>query len=652
MTNWKIQDSIDLYHIQKWGSPFFGINSKGNTVVYPFGDPNLAIDIWEIIKDLKSQKIDAPFILRFPDILGSCVRRLTETFASQIKKFSYQKKYFGVYPVKVNHLSEVVEEILAAGQKSHFGLEVGSKAEMALSLAYNTNSNALTICNGYKDEAYLKLVMLGRKLGRQVIVVIERLNELKDLLKIAKEHQVTPLIGLRAKLSAKGFGKWVQSSGDYAKFGLTAPEIIKALDLIKKAGMQESLKLLHFHLGSQLSDIRAIKNAVIEGARLYVQLHRMGFAIEYFDVGGGLGVQYDGSYSTKTSSMNYSLEEYCADIIYELKRICDLENIPQPHIVSESGRALSAYHSVLVMNAFDVVRNENQDLTTEQALDDGDLIYEMGTVLKEVQKPDLNQKKLQESYHDALGLKEECLARFNLGFINLAQRAQVESLYWKILKAISQKCSQFENLLPPIQKLNAELTDQYLANFSVFQSAPDHWAFKQLFPIMPLHRLDQQPKIDAKLVDITCDSDGKIEEFIDPNQTQSKSTLRLHSIDGKPYYLGMFLTGAYQDIMGDMHNLFGRLHEAHIFCDQHEPQNYYIKEIIDGQTIAQSLEQVQYHPQTLNDKLKKQLENKAKLGDIKPKQTVEWIRFYEEVLNSYPYLSDPNLDFIDSDENK
>ncbi len=629
---WSIAKSIQHYNIENWGLGYFFANEKGHLCVQPYGREGPSIDIMDVIEDIQEKKLGLPCVIRFQDILRSRVIALNEAFKKSIEEHNYLGKYYGVYPIKVNQMREVVEEILDAGAPYHFGLEAGSKGELIPVLALNTDPEALTICNGYKDEAYMRLAMLGRKLGRKIIVVIEKLSELPQLLRIADEMQVQPYIGLRAKLTTKGTGKWESSGGDFAKFGLTTPEIIRAVQILKEAGREECLKLFHFHVGSQLTDIGTVRDAVKEGARIYAKLRKMGFNIEYFDIGGGLGVDYDGSRTTGTSSMNYSLEEYVSDIVYNLQQICQDEQVAEPHITSESGRAITAYHSCIIMPIFGHIEIGSNHLPPSEKTKEVEMVRKLRKLVTGV-----NSKNALESFHQALSKKEETLSMFKLGILSLEDRAKVESLFWQLCRSITKINEGLKHAPKDTAELKDRMADQYLANFSLFQTAPDHWAFDQLFPIVPVHRLDEKPTRETTIVDITCDSDGKIDRFID--LVDARDTLSLHTLKpDEPYYIGMFLLGGYQDIMGDMHNLFGRVNEVHVFCDDEDPEDFYMEEVIPGDTIEKVLSRLQYAPTDLAKQVKTALDQQIKEGHIKPKEGVSLIDFYEETMNGYTYL--------------
>ena len=649
--DWSIERSLQLYNIPGWGAGYFSINAKGHMVVHPLGQPGPVIDLMDVVDDIRERKLGFPCVVRFQDVLRSRVKQLNDVFRSAINQHGYKGQYFGVYPTKVNQMREVVEEILDAGAPYHFGLEAGSKGELLIVLALNTDPEALTICNGYKDEEYLRLAMVGRKLGRKIIVVIEKLSELPHLLKLADEMNVQPLIGLRSKLSTKGTGKWESSSGDFAKFGLTTPELIRAVEMLRAAGKLDLVKLFHFHVGSQLTDIRTVKDVVNEGARFYSKLRKMGLGLEYFDVGGGLGVDYVGARSTAfVSSLNYSMEEYAADVVYTVQQICTNEGVPEPHLVSESGRALTAHHSCLMMNVFGHIEfGENGAVHEEPSASPGPSapLEAMAPVPETQEAPIVREmreivagllpKNSGEAYNDAVAKKEQALTMFKLGILGLEERAAVEGLFWRLCRRLVEINKKRKRVPGPTRGLDDRLADQYMANFSLFQSAPDHWAINQLFPIVPLHRHTEQPTRDSTIVDITCDSDGKIDTFIEGETVDE--TIALHPLrPAEPYYLGMFLTGAYQDIMGDMHNLFGRVHEVHVFVDDDDPEDYYIEEVIPGDTMERVLARVQYEPSDLAKRIKQALDGKVREGQVKPKESVQLTDFYEQAMRGYTYL--------------
>lgn len=630
---WSVKKSITYYNISRWGAGYFDANDKGHMCVHPYGKGGPVIDFMDLIEDIHEKNIGFPCLVRFQDILRARVEKLVKTFAEVVQREEYEGKYFGVYPIKVNQMREVVEEILDAGASYHFGLEAGSKAELLPVLAMNTDPEALTICNGYKDPDYLKLAMLGRKLDRKIIIVIEKLSELPEIIRVSQEMGVEPLIGIRAKLTTKGTGKWEHSGGDFAKFGLTIPEIIEATEILKQNNLQHILKLFHFHVGSQLNNIRTVKSAITEGARIFAKLVKMGFDIEYFDIGGGLGVDYSGSRKASNSSVNYTLDEYVSSVISILKQICLDEKVKQPHIVSESGRALTAHHSCLIVPIFGSIQI-GLSRTEEVPRESKNPIIKRLLQIEQGIKPE----NAVESFHDAGEKKEEALSKFKVGILELEERAQAEAIYWRICHTIAKMTLETEDIPDDFVKLRDQLSDQYLANFSLFQSAPDHWAFEQLFPIVPLHRLTEKPVRETTIVDITCDSDGKIDNFVDKNE--GRVSLQLHELKpNEPYYVGMFLMGAYQDIMGDMHNLFGRVNEVHIFCDDEDPEDYYMEEIIRGDRTEEVLQRVQYTPSELVKSVKRALDQYVRDGRIKPKVGVELADFYAQQMGSYTYLS-------------
>jgi arginine decarboxylase len=632
MRTWSVSDSLKLYNIENWGDQYFSINPTGNLTVHPRRGDGPGIDLMSVIEEIRSQGLGLPILVRFQDLIRHRVVALNEAFRKSIAEFNYTGQYQGVYPIKVNQMREVVEEIVDAGRVYDFGLEAGSKAELVTVLAMNTSPNALVICNGYKDYAFIKIALTGVKLGKRVIIVIEKLSELYQVIAVAREMGVTPLIGIRSKLYSKGSGKWESSGGEFAKFGLTTPELLHAVKVLRQEGLEDSFKLLHFHVGSQITNIKTIKDAVKESARIYAKLRKMGLNLEYLDVGGGLGVDYDGSRTSFESSINYSLQEYVSAVVYSAQEVCQAEGVPEPTLVSESGRALVAHHSVLIVNVFGSIEVGATPLGMEVTSDEAEVVKEMRYLSQH-----LSAKNLLEHFHDALQRKEEALSMFKLGYLSLEDRAKVEHLFWHICKVIYKNAEGLRYVPDDVEALSKNLADQYLCNFSLFQSMPDHWAIQHLFPIVPVHRHDEEPTRNATLADITCDSDGKVCKFIDLRDI--KDTLPLHTYKGtEAYYLGFFLMGAYQDIMGDLHNLFGRVNEVHVFLDDTEPGGYYIEEVIPGNTIAGVLSWIQYSATDLEKKVKEQIDARVKEGQIKPREGVELQKFYEEVLHGYTYV--------------
>ena len=637
-TSWNIDSARNLYNIQRWGAKYFDINDAGHVVAKPLQDAGAGVDITDVIEEAKGRGLKFPLLIRFQDILRHRVEAINKAFQSSIAEFNFQGKYRGVFPIKVNQLREVVEEILDAGKPYNFGLEVGSKPELFAGLALQNQPGGLIICNGYKDAEFIKMALLGIKLGKRVIMVVEKLEELKHIITISKSLGVEPLIGIRARLLSKGAGKWAESGGENAKFGLSTVELLTATEMLKAENLGHCLKLLHFHIGSQVPDILTVKKAVQEAARFYAKLVKMGFAIEFMDVGGGLGVDYDGSRSAFDSSTNYSLQEYTNDIVYYIADVCNAEKVPHPDIVSESGRAIVAHHSVLIVEVFGAI----EKIRPGDAFKYGDSEHPLVKELLDIKKNLAKLNKL-EAFHDAQERKEDAHNMFTLGVMELPDKARIENLYWEISREVVESFKGQAYIPDEIQKLEDSLGDQYLCNFSVFQSLLDHWALGQLFPIMPVSRLNERPTREGTLVDITCDSDGAINKFIDLRDV--KDTLPLHQLnsngDGKqePYYLGFFLMGAYQDIMGDLHNLFGRVNEVHVFLEPDEPTGYYIEEVIEGDTVIHSLTAVQYDENELKRQMKAQMDEAIKSDRMKPSEAMRLLDDYERGLKAYTYLS-------------
>lgn len=632
MRPWGVSDSLKTYQIENWGGQYFNINPAGNLTVHPRQGHGPGIDLTKVIDEVTSQGLELPLLVRFQDIIRHRVIQLNEAFARAIEEANYNGKYRGVYPIKVNQMREVVEEVVDAGRPYAYGLEAGSKAELTAVLSQELHPEALTIVNGYKDFSVIRLALMGIKLGKKVIIVIEKLSEVHAVVKIAKEMSVTPMLGLRCKLNSKGSGKWEGSGGELAKFGLTTPEMLYCVNYLKQEGFEDSVKLLHFHIGSQVTNIRTIKEAVKEATRFYAELYKMGCKLEYLDVGGGLGVDYDGSRTDFESSTNYSLQEYCSDVVYSIQEICANEEVPVPTIVSESGRAVAAHHSVLIVNIFGSIEVGTTPIDLPETDDEHNVVKEMRYAFQNV-----NYKNLLESLNEAIQRKEEALSMFKLGLLTIQDRAKIEHLFWQLCRKVSQWAPEMRYVPEEVEKITKALADQYLANFSIFQSMPDHWAIQQLFPVMPVHRLDEEPTRTATLVDITCDSDGKVCKFVDLRDV--KDTLKLHALkDGEAYYVGFFLTGAYQDIMGDLHNLFGKVNEVHVFLDETEPGGYYVEEVIKGNNIASVLSWIQYSPAHIEQEVKSLIDRKVREGHIKPREGVELQNFYENVLQGYTYI--------------
>lgn len=632
---WTSEDARSLYMIDRWGSGYFGVSDSGNLTVAPLQDKGAAIPIHEVVQEALEQGLKTPMLIRFQDLLRHRVEHLNGAFNRAISENRFTGNYRGVFPIKVNQLREVVEEILDAGRPFNYGVEVGSKPEIFAGLAVHSDPDSLIICNGYKDEAFIRMAMIGRKLGKRVILVAEKLSEIRAIVKIAAEMNVEPQIGMRVRLLSKGAGKWATSGGEHAKFGLSTSEILEAIEILRQAGVDQSFKLLHFHIGSQIPDILTIKRAVREAARYYAKLHKMGHRLEYLDVGGGLAIDYDGSRSTFHSSMNYTVQEYANDIVYNIMDVCDEEKVPHPDIVSESGRAIVAHHSVLIVEAFGAIEKTPVDGAVEIPGRQHKLVQDLIYI-----EDHLTQRNLTESWHDLIQIKEQSQTMFELGILDLDARAGVELLFWRIAETIQRRALQLapEDRPEELEYLPTELADQHICNFSVFQSLLDHWALGQLFPIVPIHRLNEKPSSESTLVDITCDSDGKVSKFIDFNDV--RETLPLHEIRaGEPYYLGIFLTGAYQDIMGDIHNLFGRVNEVHVFLDEDEDNGYYIEETIPGNTISEVLALTQYDTNDLAKKMKAQFDAAIKQDRLKPNEGMRLLADYERGLRDHTYLT-------------
>jgi arginine decarboxylase len=636
--HWDIQAAANLYNIHGWAGKYFDINDAGHVVARPLQEAGAPVDLTDVIEEAKGRGLKFPLLIRFQDILRHRVEAINLAFRGSIAEYNYQGKYRGVFPIKVNQLREVVEEILDAGKPFEFGLEVGSKPELFAGLALQNQLGSLIICNGYKDCSFIRMALLGTKLGRKVIMVVEKLEELRQIITVSKQLGVEPLIGIRARLLSKGAGRWAESGGENAKFGLSTAEILAATGMLNAENLGHCLKLLHFHIGSQVPDILTIKKAVQEAARLYAKLYKMGFQIEFMDVGGGLGVDYDGSRSAFDSSTNYTLQEYTNDVIYYVADVCNAEKVPHPDVVSESGRAIVAHHSVLIVEVFGAI----EKIRPGELLQYGENEHPLVKELLDIRKNLARLNKL-EAYHDALERREDAQHMFTLGVLDLPDKAKIENLYWEISQEVVHSYRGQAYVPEEIRKLEDSLGDQYLCNFSVFQSLLDHWALGQLFPIMPISRLNECPTREATLVDITCDSDGQVNKFIDLRDV--RDTLPVHKLNTngngqlEPYYIGFFLMGAYQDIMGDLHNLFGRVNEVHVFLDPDEPAGYYVEEIIEGTTIVQALASVQYDENELKRRMKAQMDEAIKSDRMKPSEAMRLLDDYEKGLKEYTYLS-------------
>ncbi len=628
MRKWSIDDANELYNITGWGNGYFGINEKGNIYVAPRQNGR-RIDLKEIIDELMLKDVEMPVLLRFPDILDDRIEMLMKSFQKSADEYNFQGKYYAIYPIKVNQSRPVVEEILRYGTKFNIGLEAGSKPELQAILALSTNPNALIICNGYKDEVYVELALLAKKTGKNVIIVVEKLNELKLITKIARKYNIAPSIGIRVKLASAGSGKWEESGGDQSKFGLTSTELIQAIEFAKKNHILDKINLVHFHIGSQITNIRKIKSAIQEASQYYVELVKEDCNIQFVDIGGGLGVDYDGSRSSNPSSINYSVQEYLNDAIFSLQEVADKNNIPHPNLITESGRALTAHHSVLIFDVLEktslLTWNENYKITE----DDHEHVQELYQILH-----NLTPTNMLESWHDAQQIREETVELFGLGLINLKNRAMIESLFWTVAKEINSLAENLKHIPDEFKSLPKMLADKYFCNFSLFQSLPDSWAIDQIFPIAPIHRLNEQPKSNATLHDITCDSDGKIDNFIWQGNFHQFLPLPEYTED-KPLFIGVFLIGAYQEILGDLHNLFGDTNAAHIVLTE---DGYEIQQIIDGEEVADVLEYVQYNPRKLVKDMESWVSNAVKSGKISPEEGKQFLAIYRSGLYGYTYL--------------
>jgi len=634
---WRIEDSLDLYNVAAWGKGYFSINAGGHVVVRPETTAQHEIDLFEVVEGLKARDLTAPVVVRFSDILAHRLRRLHEAFAQAIAENDYRNQYAAVYPIKVNQQRLVVEEVYRYGKEFGFGLEVGSKPELLAVMAMTENApERLIICNGFKDDSYIEAVTLATKLGRTIIPVVENFEELGLILKHAETYQVRPRMGVRVKLFSEGSGRWSASAGEKSKFGLFITEILELFNVLKSRDMLDCLQLVHCHPGSQLQDIRRVKDAINELAHVYAELKLMGAGLQYIDVGGGLGVDYDGSGTNFSSSMNYTLNEYASDVVYRIASVCNARDIPHPKIVSESGRAVAAYHSVLIFDALGSSALDKFRVTGDQAEDynGADELPQPVHDLFEAYRS-VSERRLVECYHDALTAREQVLQMFNLGLLSLEFRGLAERLYWATCARIRDACRKLERLPEELEDLEAILSDTYFCNFSVFQSLPDSWAIDQLFPIMPIHRLDERPTRTAVLADITCDSDGKIDHFVSPRDV--KRTLELHELRGEEkYYLAVFLVGAYQETLGDLHNLFGDTHVVHVRL--HDEGGWWIEEIVKGDTANKVLEYMEYDVAELYPALARDCERAIRDGRMTLAESQAIKRFYESELNGYAYL--------------
>lgn len=629
MRKWRIEDSAEIYNVPGWGLHYFSINDKGHVQVTP-RENGPAIDLKEVMDTLQLRDVDAPLLLRFPDILDDRIRKISNCFKMASEEYKYEGKNFIVYPIKVNQMKPVVEEIVSHGNKYNIGLEAGSKPELHAVLAVNTHENSIIVCNGYKDEKYIELALLAQKMGRRIFLVVEKLNELKLISEMSKRLGIKPTIGIRIKLTSSGSGKWEESGGDVSKFGLNSSELLTALDFLEKNDMKDCLKLIHFHIGSQITKIRRIKNALREAMQFYVQLSKSGFNVEFVDTGGGLGVDYDGTRSSSgENSMNYSIQEYVNDCVSALVDACEKNSLPHPNIINESGRSLTAHHSVLIIQALETTSLpiwKDSDTLDENA-------HELATELYNIWDK-INPSRLFEDWHDALQIREEALELFSLGMLDLRTRAQIEKLFWSVARDVRDMSRSMKHPPEELRKVARMLPDKYFCNFSLFQSLPDSWAIDQMFPIMPISRLEEKPDRECTIQDVTCDSDGKINSFVAPQG--SSYSLPVHTLHpNEPYYIGVFLVGAYQEILGDLHNLFGDTNAVHITLTK---DGYEVAQVIDGETVADVLDYVEYNPKKLVRNLETWATSCLKKGIISPEEGRQFLNNYRSGLYGYTYL--------------
>ena len=629
MRGWTVRDCMELYNVSAWGAGFFSVNAKGHVEVQPHPD-GPGIDLLDLVQDLQQRGVRTPLLMRFSDILAARVQGLCASFDRAIKEYGYRGAYRGVYPIKVNQQRHVVEEIVQYGAETGVGLEAGSKPELLIALALLETPGALIVCNGYKDRKYIETALLGQRLGRTPSIVVDRFHEVELIIRTSQELGIRPHIGVRARLSTKGAGKWIESTGDRSKFGLTAVEMVEAVDYLRAEGMLDCLELLHFHIGSQITAIRAHKDALREASRVFVGLYEMGAKPRFIDVGGGLGVDYDGSQTNFHSSMNYSVQEYANDVVASIQEACDSKGIPHPDVVTEAGRAMVAHHSVLIFDVLGVHEMLSGKPPEPVQGDDHKVIRDLAEVYAGI-----SQKNVQEAYHDSLQLKEEAATLFSLGYLDLRARARVERLFWDCCERILRITRELSYVPDDLEPLEKGLADTYYGNFSVFQSVPDHWAVKQLFPVMPIHRLEEKPTRRGVFADLTCDSDGKIDRFIDTRDV--KDVLELHPWNGQPYLIGVFLVGAYQEILGDYHNLFGDTDAVHVRLGA--DGRYEVEHVVEGDSVTDVLRYVQYDRGTLIERVRRTIEIAMREGQISLEDSARLRRRYEEGLSEYTYLT-------------
>jgi arginine decarboxylase len=629
MRKWRVEDSAELYNVNGWGVDYFSINDKGNVIVRPQKN-GASVDIKELLDELVLSDVSTPVLLRFPDILDDRIYSISKCFKSATEEYDYKAQNFIIYPIKVNQMRPVVEEIVSHGKKFNIGLEAGSKPELHAVIAINTDPESLIICNGYKDDDYIELALLAQKMGKRIFLVVEKLNELRKITSIAKRLKVKPNIGIRIKLASVGSGKWEESGGDISKFGLTSSELLEAIDIMEKSKMRDCLKLIHFHIGSQVTKIRRIKIALREASQFYIQLRQLGFKVDFVDIGGGLGVDYDGTGSSNSeSSVNYTIQEYVNDSISTFVDASNKANVPHPNIITESGRSLTAHHSVLIFEVLETTTLPSWEEEDKIADSDHELVKDLFQLWEKV-----NQSRMLETWHDAQQIREEALDKFSFGLIDLRTRAQIEKLFWSIAREVHIMSSKTKHIPDEIRQISRMLSDKYFCNFSLFQSLPDAWAIDQIFPIMPIHRLNEEPLRTATIQDMTCDSDGKIDNFI--STRNSPHQIPVHSLKGKDsYYLGVFLVGAYQEILGDLHNLFGDTNAVHVSVDS---EGYKIDQIIDGESIAEVLDYVQYNSKKMVRTVETWVTSSVKAGIISLEEGKEFLSNYRSGLYGYTYL--------------
>ena len=629
MKKWTIEDAKELYNVNGWGTSYFGINEQGNVYVTPCKD-NTQIDLCDVMDELALRDVTAPVLLRFPDILDNRIEKTSSCFEKARKEYGYKGENFIIYPIKVNQMQPVVEEIISHGRKFNLGLEAGSKPELHAVIAVQCQSDSLIVCNGYKDTSYIELALLAQKMGKRIFIVVEKLNEIDLIAEAARRLSVKPNLGIRIKLASSGSGKWEESGGDASKFGLTSSELLQALEKLDKLGMSDCLHLIHFHIGSQITKIRRIQTALREAAQYYINLHHMGYNVDFVDCGGGLGVDYDGTRSSSSeSSVNYSIQEYVNDCVYTFTDAADKNHLPHPNIITESGRSLAAHHSVLVIDVLETASLPEMPEEFEAKESDHQLVKDLYEIWDNI-----NPRNMLEDWHDAEQIRDEALELFSHGIVDLKTRAEIEAMYWSVCHEINILCKQMKHVPDELRGLDKLLADKYFCNFSLFQSLPDSWAIDQLFPIMPIQRLNEAPTRNATLQDITCDSDGKIANFVVGGRPSH--VLPLHPLrKGEPYYLGVFLVGAYQEILGDMHNLFGDTNAVHISVKNGK---YHIDQIIDGETVDEVLGYVQYNPKKLVRQLEQWVTKSVNQQKITMEEGKEFLSNYRSGLYGYTYL--------------